>query len=116
MKMTLNTYDIADALHKDIDSNWSYAGALALAEWLEEYEDSIGEEMELDVIALRCDWSQHDSLSQWANDYFNKGVNDSALGLAGETDQDTIDEAIRSYIQDNGQLIEFEGGVIVSSF
>ena len=33
-----------------------------------------------------------------------------------EIDDDEFDEKIREYIQDNAQLIEFDGGVIVSSF
>ena len=31
-------------------------------------------------------------------------------------DEDEIDAKIKAYIQDNGTLIEFEGGIIVSSF
>ena len=34
-------------------------------------------------------------------------------GMAEEAEEE---DAIRSYIQDHGTLIEFEGGVIVSSF
>jgi len=36
--------------------------------------------------------------------------------LDGEEDEDEIDGWIRSYIQDHGTLIEFSGGIIVSSF
>ena len=50
MKKTLTTYDIADALCQDENANWSRAGAFALAEWLEEMEESTGEETELDVV------------------------------------------------------------------
>jgi CO dehydrogenase/acetyl-CoA synthase gamma subunit (corrinoid Fe-S protein) len=116
MKMTLNTYDIADALHKDENANWSYQGAKALAEYLEDYEESTGEELELDVVAIRCDYSQYESLQEWAENYFSDGVKDSALGLDEDSDDDEKDDAIREYIQDNGQLIEFDGGIIVSSF
>lgn len=38
MKKTLSTYDIANALHQDKYAGWSYAGAKALAEYLEELE------------------------------------------------------------------------------
>jgi hypothetical protein len=33
-----------------------------------------------------------------------------------EADEDELDEKIREYINDRGQLIEFDGGIIVSSF
>jgi hypothetical protein len=41
------------------------------------------------------------------------------LDMDGETwtgDEEEIQDAIRSHIQDHGTLIEFNGGVIVSSF
>jgi len=124
MKTTLSTYDIADALKSDENANWSYAGAQALAEYLEEYEDSTGEEMELDVVAIRCDFSEYASLEDWASEYFSDTAQAAdALGLTVdmsgdefEEDEDEIAEAIRSHIQDNGTLIEFDGGIIVSSF
>jgi hypothetical protein len=40
----------------------------------------------------------------------------SGIDLNGDEDSDEIDDLIRSYIQDHGTLIEFGGGVIVSSF
>jgi hypothetical protein len=39
--------------------------------------------------------------------------------MDGETvtnGEEEIEEAIREYIQDHGSLIEFDGGIIVSSF
>jgi hypothetical protein len=124
MKNTLNTYDIANALIADSYAAWSRAGAYALAEHLEEYEESTGEEIELDVIAIRCDFSEYTSLQDWASEYFsNESEAIDSLGLEldmdGETvtnDEQEIEEAIREYIQDHGSLIEFDGGVIVSSF
>ena len=115
MKTTLSTTDIAHALKLDENAAWSWNGARALAEYLEEYEESTGEELELDVCAIRCDFSEHDSLTEWAESYFGGlAPMDDALGTFDETDE--LEDAIRGYIQDNGQLIEFDGGVIVSSF
>jgi hypothetical protein len=124
MKKTLTTYDIAHELLQDDNASWTRAGAFALAEYLEECEESTGEEMEMDVVAIRCDFSEHSSLEDWASDYFSDSKQASnAMGLEldmdGETwmgDEEEIQDAIRSYIQDNGQLIEFDGGIIVSSF
>jgi len=123
MKKTLTTYDIANELLQDQYANWTRDGAFALAEYLEEYEESTGEEMEMDVVAIRCDFSEYESLEEWAKFYFPShvdAVNDLGLTLGGdgkiEETSDEIDDAIREYIQDNGQLIEFNGGIIVSSF
>jgi hypothetical protein len=124
MKMTLSTYDIADALKRDNNANWSYAGAQALAEHLEEYEESTGEELELDIVAIRCDFSEYPSLEDWASEYFSDIAQAAdALGLTVdmsgdefEEDEGDITEATREYIQDRATLIEFDGGIIVSSF
>ena len=136
MKTTLNTYDIANALMQDSNANWSYNGAKALAEYLEELEESIGEELELDVVAIRCDYSEYSSLQEWAAEYYSDWKDQfsnfgdeferaEALKLAGEiadaedimeSIEDDLNEEIRQNIQWNGSLIEFDGGIIVSSF
>lgn len=114
MKKTLTTHDIANELHSDKNAGWSWAGALALAEHLEEMEASTGEEMELDVVAIRCDFSEHETLTAWAIDYF--GGQENALESLSLESLEEADEIIREYINDRGTLIEFEGGIIVSSF
>ncbi len=116
MKMTLNIYQIADALKNDTNARWSENGSLALAEYLEEYEESTGEELELDVCAIRCDFSEYASLQDWAHDYFSNALEELGFDETEESDDEEVDEKIREYIQGHGQLIEFDGGVIVSSF
>jgi len=123
MKKTLTTYDIAHELLQDANAAWTHAGAFALAEHLEEYEESTGEEMEMDVVAIRCDFSEYSSLEDWAGIHFRSHVDAAnelglTIGEGGtlEETSDEIDNAIRSFIQDNGQLVEFDGGIIVSSF
>jgi phosphosulfolactate synthase (CoM biosynthesis protein A) len=116
MKMTLNTYQIADELRKDTSAKWSYAGANALAEYLEEYEESTGEEMELDTCAIRCDFSEYSSLLEWAHEYFSNALEELGFDETEENDDDEVDDKIREYIQGHGQLIEFDGGIIVSQF
>jgi hypothetical protein len=120
MKLTLNTRQVANYLAADKDANWSYSGALALAEYLEELEESTGEEIELDVCSIRCDFAEWPSLQAWLSDYYGQplaaALESAGIDLEGEEDDDEIDDLIRSFIADHGQLIEFDGGVIVSSF
>ena len=116
MKITLNTYQIADELKRDTNARWSYNGSLALAEYLEEYEDSTGDEMELDTCAIRCDFSEYASLLDWAHEHFSNALEELGFDETAENDEVEVDDKIREYIQDRGQLIEFEGGIIVSSF
>lgn len=114
MKQTLTTSQAAHMLIDDKNANWSRAGAYALCEYLEQLEEVTGEEMEFCHVAIRCDYSEHESLWQWAVDYF--GGNSNAIATFPEEDEEERDEKIREYIQDHGTLIGFDGGIIVSSF
>lgn len=51
--MFVNAFD-----NMDRRENFSLYGLRALFEYLEDLEDDIGEEMELDVIALCCEFSE----------------------------------------------------------
>lgn len=123
MKKTLTTHDIATELHDDKNANWSWSGALALAEYLEELEMEMPTEIEFDRVAIRCDFSEYDSLQSWAVDYFGgedkakEELCDDYFPDKEELETSEIPEdKIREYITDNGTLIEFAGGIIVSSF
>jgi len=120
MKKTMTTYDIAHELIDDGNANWSRAGAFALAEYLEELEESTGEEMEFDHVAIRCDFSEYADLETWLSEYYGRPIpaayESAGIDLDGEEDEEEKGELIRSHIQDHGTLIEFDGGIIVSSF
>ena len=50
-------------------NHFSYDGLIALFEWLEQYEEDTETEMELDVIAICCDFSEYDNLKDFQQDY-----------------------------------------------
>lgn len=118
--MTMTTYDIANALCEDKFANWSRAGAFALAEYLEQLEADTGEEMDFDCVAIRCDYEEHESLAAWADSHFGTDRNGNGwkyhLNISEDMDEETIDDMIREEMNIRGVLIEFDGGVIVSSF
>ena len=118
MKTTLSTHDIAHALLHDSYANWTICAAFALAEYLEEMEESTGVEIELDVVAIRCDYSEYKSPKDWATQYY--GTDDFWAGMGvhldGAEDRDDLDDLIKSHINDHGTLIDFGRGIIVSSF
>jgi hypothetical protein len=120
VKLTLSTYDIVNLLLADQDANWSRPGALAMAEYMEEMEEATGKEIELDVCAIRCDFSESASLQEWLVGYYGQPLGlalaSAGIDLEGEEGDDEIDDLIRDHISDHGQLIEFDGGIIVSSF
>lgn len=57
MKMTLTTSQAVDILMKDDYASWTREGATALVEWL----DEIDENAELDLVAIRCQYTQYGS-------------------------------------------------------
>jgi hypothetical protein len=116
MKITLNTYQIADELKRDTNARWSYNGSLALAEHLDQFDSDNGEDTELDLCSIRGDFSEHSSLLEWAHQYFSNALEEMGFDETAENDDDEIDAKIKEYIQDHGTLIEFDGGIIVSSF
>jgi len=117
MKETLSTYEVAQRLLADEHANWSWAGAQALAEYLEELEADMDVEIEFDRVAIRCDFAQYDSLVDWMREYWRDLDNAfDALDHHAEDGDDELEERIRDYINDHGTLIEFDGGIIVNSF
>jgi hypothetical protein len=107
MIITLSTYDIADCLLRDSNACWTRAGAFALAEYLQEMEESTGEQIEFDAVAIRCDYSQWSSAVEAYNET-------SAEENLSEDDEDSEEKALE-WLRDNGQVIEFDGGVIISN-
>lgn len=69
MKTTVSRYDFerafADAGRKD---QFSYEGLSVLFDYLEDYEEQTGEEIELDVVTLCCDYCE-DSWQSIAENY-----------------------------------------------
>jgi hypothetical protein len=59
MKTSINKYDFRDAFQKaGRGNNFSYEGLGVLFDYFEEYEESTGEEIELDVIAICCEFCE----------------------------------------------------------
>jgi hypothetical protein len=71
MKQNVSSFQFIDAIVGDDYNNMSYAGANALFEYLEELEDSTGEELEFDSVAIRCDWAEYENLDAVLSDYDN---------------------------------------------
>ena len=58
MKQSTNLYAFRNAFLAIRPDNFSHEGLEVLFDYLEEYEESAGEEIELDVIAICCDFSE----------------------------------------------------------
>ena len=70
MKQTICERDFLRAF-EDMNrkENFSQEGLIALFDYLEQYENDCGQEVELDVIALCCDYSEYENLAEFQKDY-----------------------------------------------
>ena len=70
MKRNVTEHDFTEAFRDyGREENFSYEGLRALYEWFEQYEEDTGEETELDVIAICCDFSEYDTALEAAEEY-----------------------------------------------
>ncbi len=98
MKKTLNTHQIAEELLQDDYAGWSRQGAFALANYLEEYEEDTGEELELDIVAIRCEFTEWKSIDEFLNNYTDFD-NEDIRDEDGEIDEDELEAEIESATQ-----------------
>mgnify|MGYP003147639691 CR=1 FL=1 len=105
MIRTVNKYDFIDAFRKmGRTDNFSFKGLVALYEELEMVENDIGKPIELDVIALCCEFTEYDNLEEFEADY-------------GREFSD-IDKRFKYSIEDSTTMIPIEGtdGFIIQNF
>ena len=70
MKKTINEYQFVQAFTDCWRENQFSREALKeLFEYIEEYEDSTGEEIELDVIELCCEFTEYEDLEDFQSTY-----------------------------------------------
>ncbi len=85
MKTTVSLWEFQDAFtDMNRESNFSYEGQKALFEYLENYEEETDEEIELDVIALCCEFTEYENFEEYQKEYNDNGV-DCMDDLEGQT-------------------------------
>jgi hypothetical protein len=98
------TIQLSDFIHCDaLKDNFSYDGRAALFNFLEQYEQDCGTELDFDPVALRCDFTEWGNLDQIVAYY------------DGMQMLDTNEEKLE-WLQDRTQVIEFETGIILQDF
>jgi len=81
--------------------DFSCEGLTALYDYLTELEDSCEMEIELDVIAITCDFTEYDTVYDAYRAYQPNRV--------------STEQALE-WLQDKTQVITFDGGVIIQNF
>ena len=108
MKQTVNKSDFINQFRvMNRLENFSYEARSLLFDYLEDYEESTGEELEMDVIAVCCEYSE-DSPEDIAANY--------DIDVDG-MDEDEIKNAVMNYLNDNTQVIgETPSGIVYQQF
>ena len=101
---TLDNGEFYDWLKRsdNYKDNFSYEGANALQEYLEDYSNEIGENIEFDPIAWCCEFSEYED---WAEAYEQYG--DGTI---------TDPEQMKEFIDERTMTYEFDGGIIIQDF
>ena len=132
MKRNVSEHDFTEAFRDyGRQDNFSYEGLKALYEWFEEYEEDTGEEIELDVVGICCDFSEYDTALEAAREYGNDWTPPMYDEDDEERDQEEIAEELETYclewLQDRASVIvvpaveyfggrSFSGSVIIQGF
>lgn len=108
MKTTVSRYDFERAfVDAERKENFSYEAMGLLFDYFEQYEEDTGEEVELDVIAICCEYSE-DTLEDVANNY--------GIDLV-DVDEDEQQEYVRDYLEAHTTLVgETSTGFVYACF
>jgi hypothetical protein len=86
MKATVYLSDFRAAFNRaGRGDQFSYEGLELIYDYLDEYERDSGEEIELDVIAICCEWSEStpaEIIDQHDTDIDTKGLDDDEIAAA----------------------------------
>jgi hypothetical protein len=96
MKQTIDKSQFADAFKSIRPDNFSLSGLGILFEYFEDYEQACGEEIELDVIAVCCEYAE----AAWqsiASDY--------SIEIDENENEEEQEAAVIDYLMDEGVLI-----------
>lgn len=108
MKTTVYFSEFRDYFHEIRPDNFSYEGLRILFDYFEEFEEQTGEEVEFDVIAICCDFSE-DSYENIANQY--------GIELDTNENDDEIKQQVIDYLQDQGVYVgESINGIVYRNF
>ena len=109
MKQTVYLSDFRDSFHQaGRGTQFSYEGLEVLFDYLENLEADAGEDLELDVIAICCDFAE-DAWQDIAANY--------SIEIDTDQDEDEQEEQVRQYLEDEGFLVgEVSGGFVYRQF
>ena len=101
---TINASDLYNmACRMDRGNNFGYDGWLAIGDYLEQLSDDLGENIEVDIVGICCDYSMSESVDDFWNEYGKYSSIDPEEWE--EMNDDEKLEAIEEYLQDNTSIV-----------
>lgn len=102
-----------DAWRQD---SFTYEGKKALYDYLTQYEEDTWTEIEIDAIAIDCDFTEYAYALEAASNYFEfEGMTFWENWEELET-REQVEEKAKEFLRENTTLIEFKGGIIINNF
>jgi predicted ArsR family transcriptional regulator len=108
MKTTVSVYDFREAFRQAGRENFSYEALDLMFDYFEALEEDIGNEMELDVVAICCDYTEDDAVSIAGN--YDIDITDM--------DEDETLEAVQEYLNNNTSVVgtTSNGSIVYADF
>ena len=97
MKQSVDKYDFRKAFLDIRPDQFSLVALDVLFEYLEDYENQTGQEMELDVIALCCDYYE----SSWQDIAREYSIDLNDADAEAEDYEQQCFEIVQQYLEDN---------------
>ena len=108
MKTTVYFSEFRDYFHEIRPDNFSYEALRILFDYFEEFEESTGEEVEFDVIAICCDFSE-DSYENIADLY--------GIEIDINENDDEIKQQVIDFLQSEGAYVgDSINGIVYRNF
>jgi len=119
MKERINFYGFTDAFRDyfggGYKNNFSYDGLKALYDYIEQYEEDCEQEVELDIIALCCEYTEYEDLEEYLGNYGNchqtfKDFKEENIDLydSEEEFKEAYQDMIMEELQDQTTVINIE--------
>lgn len=101
----VNDCAFTDALLADEYAAWSYGATKSLYEYYDQLSEEIGEDIQLDAVAIRCEWSEYESCLEYARDF-----SDFRDIMADEDEdnmsEDEIEDKAREFLEERTTVLE----------
>jgi hypothetical protein len=105
MKTTVSEFQFVESFRLcGRETQFSVNARRALFAHFEQVEEDSDTEIELDPVAICCEWAEHPCALKAANDYGFKG-----------NESDT-EEAALDWLHEQTQVVPFDGGIVIQQF